>query len=138
MGSPRLRGTALKMEVDGVDHWADVISCVMDGEDVEDGYEVPTRESWWFDITAVQSTHRDSFWTFLWENRGERGIPSKVPFTYAPNGNSEPTQDEPHFTGMVGIPGPPPLGGEAGKDVEQTFVTRLPITQGPVRVTGTT
>lgn len=138
MGSPRLKGTALKMVVDGVDHWADCISVVMDGEDVEDGQEVPYRAAWWFDVTAVQSTHRDSFWTFLWENRGQRGLPAQVPFVYAPNGNAEPTPDLPHFVGTVGIPGPPPLGGEAGKDVEQVFVTRLPITQGPVRVTETT
>ena len=138
MGSPRIAGVALKMVVDGVDHWADVTSCLMDGEDVADGHEVPYRESWWFDLTAVQSTHRGSLWTFLWENRGQRGIPAQVPFVYAPNGNALPTEDEPHFTGMVGIPGPPPLGGEAGKDIEYTFTVRLPITQGPVRVTEAT
>lgn len=137
MASPRLKGNALKMVVDGVDHWAECTSVVMDGEDIADGRQVPVRATWWFDLEAVQSTHRDSLWTFLWENRGEHGVPSEVPFVYAPNGNPEPTQDEPHFVGTVGIPGPPPLGGEAGHDVEQVFTVRLPITRGPVRVTTT-
>lgn len=138
MSSPRLKGVALSMRVDGTDHWADVTSIVMDGEDFEyrrdDGRGITGVESlrvaWWFDVEAIQSTHPESFWSFLYQHCGR-----PVPFDYAPHGNyDEPTDTEPHFTGILNVPGPPALGGEAGRDVEQTFSTRLHIVGDPLRV----
>lgn len=136
MSSPRIKGTTLSMLVDGVDQWADVTSCVLDGDDVE-VTELPhttrvKRLRSWFDVEAIQSTAAGSFWTFLYEHQGQ-----DVPFAYAPHGNPLPTEDEPHFTGILTVPPPSRLGGAAGTAVEQTFTTRLHIAQGPLRVTTT-
>lgn len=136
MGSPRLKGTTLSMLVDGIDRWADCTSVVLDGLDREVfgicGVARVLRERWWLDVEAVQSTHRDSLWTFLYEHHDQQ-----VPFAYAPHGNAVPTGDEPHFTGILTVPAPPRLGGRAGRTVEQTFTTRLHIIGEPVRVTTT-
>lgn len=136
MGSPRVKGTTLSMLVDGVDYWADVTSVVLDGEDrtfdLFDGTVQSVRIRSWFDVEAAQSTATGSFWTFLYLHQGQ-----DVPFAYAPHGNPEPTVDEPHFTGILTVPGPPRLGGAAGRRVEQSFITRLYINQGPLRVTET-
>lgn len=138
MGSPRLKGTALSFLIDDVDYWADASSVVLDGEDKD--YELfgspvihSRRIRWWFDVEAIQSTARGSFWTLLSTRAG-----AYVPFGYAPHGNTVPDEDHPHFTGVLVLPEAPPLlGGEAGRTVEQRFTTRLHIAQGPYRVTTT-
>lgn len=134
MGSTRIKGTALSMRVDGVDYWADVTSCVMDGEiesvRVMMAPDIEGHTAWWFDVEAAQSTDPDSFWTFLFDHQGE-----SVPFAYAPHGNATPTGAQPHFTGILTVPPPARLGGSAGPRVEQIFETRLHIAQGPYRVT---
>lgn len=136
MSSPRLKGTTLSMLVDGIDYWADAVSVVMDGENLENpgicGRVDTYRLRDWFDVEAVQSTAAGSFWTFLYEHQGQ-----DVPFAYAPHGNPVPTADEPHFTGILTVPPPPRLGGAAGATVEQVFSTRLHIVSGPLRVTTT-
>lgn len=136
MSSTRIRGTTLSMLVDGIDYWADAISVVLDGENEErpllNGGISTIRLRDWFDVEAVQSTAAGSLWTFLYEHQGE-----DVPYAYAPHGNPLPTLDEPHFTGILTVPPPPRLGGAAGRSVEQTFATRLPIVSGPLRVTTT-
>lgn len=135
MGSPRVKGNALSMLVDGVDRWVDCTSVVMDGEDLTIGPNLhgtvrAVRVRDWFEVEAVQSTAASSFWTFLYEHQGQ-----DVPFAYAPHGNAVATTDEPHFTGILTVPGPPRLGGEAGRKVDQVFTVRLHIIQGPLRVT---
>lgn len=136
MGSTRVKGNTLSMLVDGTDYWADATSVVMDNEPIPfqpfGGAPTTIAGHFHFDVTAVQSTDPDSFWTFLWDHQGEH-----VPFGYAPHGNEEPTEGKPHFTGVLVVPAPPALGGDAGVKVEQTFTTRLPIASGPLRVTTT-
>ncbi|MGC5584150.1 hypothetical protein [Ornithinimicrobium sp. W1665] len=136
MGSPRIKGDRLSFHVDGVDHWADATSVVMDGEDLEvpdmHGEVKLIRLRSWFDVEAVQSTAAASLWTFCWEHQGQT-----VPFAYAPHGNPLPTEDQPHFTGVLTVPLAPRLGGSAGRTTEQTFESRFHIVQGPLRVTTT-
>lgn len=129
MGSPRVKGEALKLELDGVDYWADATSVVLDGEymttPVLCGPPEQRRIRSWFDVEAVQSTAPGSLWRLLLEHEGEQ-----VPYTYAPHGNHDETDDEPHFHGTLVIPPPAPLGGAAGRNVSQTFTTRMYVTQG--------
>lgn len=137
MGSARIPGTALSLLVDGTDYWADATSVVLDGEDrafdLLDGGSTSVRVRSWLDVEAVQSTAQGSLWRLLWEHPGRA-----LPFAYAPHGNSRPSEDQPHFTGILTLPDVPPrLGGSAGRKVEQKFTTRLFISQGPLRVTTT-
>jgi len=67
--------------------------------------------------TAVQDLASDSFWTYVWENSGEEG----VPFTLAPYGNAAPDTDTPHIVGTLTIGPAPEAGTEAGKDNTGTF-----------------
>lgn len=136
MGSPRVKGTTLSMLVDGIDYWADATSVVLDHEYRETQVLCGPPDARivrsWFDVEAVQSTAAGSLWTFLYEHQGQH-----VPYGYAPHGNPVPTADEPHFTGVLLVPPPAPLGGRAGRNVSQTFTTRLHIVSGPLRVTTT-
>ncbi|MBB1482495.1 hypothetical protein H5392_01310 [Tessaracoccus sp. MC1865] len=134
MGSVRLKGTGLSLLVDGVDYWADATSVIMipEADENDRRYNDPRLNSWWFEVEAVQSTDPGSFWSFLWDNRDK-----SVPFAYAPHGNPYASPEMPHFTGIVEVPGPAPLGGAAGRSVEHVFTTRLRIVQGPYRVTTT-
>lgn len=132
--STKIAGKQLLLNVGEVNYWADAISVVLDNEAefVEDFHARPifAPVRWFMDATAIQSTDEDSLWTFLFEHANE-----SVDFVYAPHGNEEPTPAQPHFVGTLVVPNPPRLGGEAGEDVVYTFESRLPIIDGPHRVT---
>lgn len=138
MSIPRIKGTGLgfKVEDNGIvrDFWAQATKVEMrsKAEHLTGWASTPQvflDSRWQFEITAIQSTDPESFWTFLYENTNR-----SVPFSYAPHGNEEPSPEQPHFTGIVLIPPPPALGGEAGRFVEYLFDISLPIIQGPLRV----
>lgn len=138
MGSPRMKGNALSMLVGDppTNYWADLTKCAMENDfqssTTIDGIHqsIPGPDGYWFEVEAIQSTDPDSFWTFVWEHPD-----AMLPFAYAPHGNAEPTPSQPHFTGILQLPGPPRLGGEASEDITYVFEARLPIIQGPLRVT---
>lgn len=133
-GSTRILGKQLRLEVDGDDHWADIISCVKKAE--VNGDQVVTFEDaaagevfqYYFEITAIQSTDATSFHTFCEENVG-----SQVAFEYAPWGNATPAANQPHYTGTLEVAAPPDLGGEAGRKKQQTFQVRFDIIGTPVK-----
>lgn len=135
MSSPRVKGNALSLLVDGIDYWTDASRVKLDGQTMElplmcGGTQTLQLRSW-FDVEAVQSTAIGSLWRLILDNPNR-----DVPFGYAPHGNAVPTEDEPHFTGILTLPGGrPALGGAAGIRTEQTFSVRLHIVQGPLRVT---
>lgn len=140
-GSTRIEGRQLLLEVTPpeasgpVNYWADATRVLLDNEAefqpaLGAGGEFYNVE-WFIDVEAIQSTDPGSFWTFLFMHTNE-----EVPFVYAPHGNPEPTEDQPHFTGVLVVPNPPALGGEAGEDVTYKFESKLPIIDGPHRVTG--
>jgi hypothetical protein len=132
MGSTRIYGKQLRMEIDGTDQWADTISCVLKNED--DGDTVVTFEDaaagetkkYFFEITAIQSTDATSLWSYIWDNTGD-----DVAFEYAPHGNSTITSAQPHVIGTLTIGAKPDLGGEAGRKKQQTFTTRFDIVGTP-------
>lgn len=134
--STRIKGTALKLVIDGTDHYADCTSVVLDNE--EAAANVVTfadaaaggSRTFFFTISAIQSTDTTSFWRDLWANTGDI-----VDYTYAPHGNTTPTTSQPHFEGTVKIPAKPSIGGEAGIDTEYTFEVRMDCQEEPTLVT---
>ena len=135
MGSERIKGNALRLTVGGVDYWADATSVRMVNETATEdslhGEQIPMTTRWFFEVTAIQSTAATSLWTYLFDHAFDL-----AEFTYAPHGNETPSLDQPHFTGRLQLGAPPALGGDAGKNVQYTFATRLPVRTGPTKVTG--
>lgn len=135
MGSPRIKGNALRLTIGAADYWADATSVVMvnETETTEDivGELIPAKARWYFDVTAIQSTAPTSLWTYLFDHSFDL-----ADYTYAPHGNETATLDHPHFTGTLQLGAPPALGGNAGENVQYTFTTRLPVRTGPNKVTG--
>ena len=134
MGSPRIKGTGLRLEIDGTDYWADCTSVVLDQDPavvLKDawGSTVDTWGGWYFAVTAVQSTDPTSLWSLLWTHEHKSAC-----VTYAPHGNPTPTADQPHFTAAVVLGKAPTLGGDAGEGVEYVFTTRLECRGKPERV----
>ena len=132
MGSPRVKGNALRLTVGGIDYWADATGVRMDNEAGGGLVYDDMGCRWFFDVTAVQSTGPASLWTYLFDHPY-----AQANFVYAPHGNAVATLEQPHFTGRLQLGAPPALGGAAGAKVTQTFTTRLNILTGPTKVTGT-
>ncbi|MFD1505260.1 hypothetical protein FE374_09375 [Georgenia yuyongxinii] len=136
MGSTRIKGNklALKFGSPAEDFWADATSVVLENEETsgdgvitfENAAQVDDSRQWFFTLSAIQSTAATSFWRYLWDNTGET-----VAFTYAPHGNADPTDSEPHFIGTCKIGPKPSVGGEASATGEYTFETRLDVVTGP-------
>lgn len=132
-GSTRIKGNklALKLGTPPVDHWADITSCALVGED-SDGtltFEDAANgggQDWHFELSAIQSTAADSFWRTLWEQTGD-----EVAFTYAPHGNETASAAQPHFIGMVKIGKKPQIGGEASIKGDFTFDYQLEVVGQP-------
>lgn len=130
--SKRIKGAALFLEIDETSHDCDVTAATITNEEGEDDVvtfcDVAAGDDRDFklNLTAIQSTDPDSLWSYIWENSGEI-----VPYTYAPHGNAEPSESQPHFVGTVEIGPPPEIGGEAGKDNTFTFETEWDCQEKP-------
>lgn len=139
-GSTRIKGNKLALIVgsgaSANNFWCDATAVTLENE--EASADVTTfcdaadggARTFFFNITAIQSTQTDSFWRFAWANTGQ-----SVPFVYAPHGNEEPSTDEPHFTGNVIVGPKPSIGGEAGINSTYTFETRWDVDGTPEMVT---
>jgi hypothetical protein len=137
--STRIKGKYLLMKLGtpGTDYKCDVTSWTLAPGDPDTDtvtYCNPDGETpWTLSMTAIQSTDTESFWTYAWEQSGET-----VPFTAAPWGNAEPTDDQPHFIGMVKIGRKPSIGGEAGSQTTHTFELEWEVESEPTKVGATT
>lgn len=136
--SNRIKGKALRLTLDGEDHWADLTACRIDNEEADDDtvtFQDAAQEGgarqWFMEITAIQSTDPTSFWSLVWDSSG-----TKVPYVYAPHGNETPSPTQPHFVGVLEIGPPPAIGGEAGRTTTYTFETRFDLEAKPVKDTG--
>ena len=134
--STRIVGNKLALEFGGTDYWADATSVMFDNEDsaagvttFEDASKAGAR-TYYFTVSAIQSTDASSFWTYLWENTGE-----VVNYTYAVHGNVTPSTSQPHIEGTVKIGPKPALGGDASVNGEYTFTVRLDCQEEPTLVT---
>ena len=130
--STRIKGNALALTLGGTDYWADATSVVFDNEDSAAGvttYEDASKagaRTYFFNISAIQSTDLSSFWRYLWENTGE-----VVNYKYAVHGNTVATEGQPHVVGTVKIGPKPTLGGEASVNGEYVFTVRLDCQEEP-------
>lgn len=134
----RIQGKQLLLQIglngeDPVNYWAQATKVELTNTaEVEEDLDRNPRFfdiRWMFEVEAIQSMQPDSLWSFLFDHVNET-----ADFTYAPHGNEEPTEDQPHFVGRLVIPNPPRIGGEAGEDVTYVFESELPIIEGPHRV----
>lgn len=130
--STRIKGNALALTFGGTDYWADATSVMFENEEAsagvttfEDASKAGAR-TYFFTVSAIQSTDSSSFWTYLWENTGE-----VVAYKYAVHGNATPTANEPHITGTVKIGPKPSLGGDASVNGEFVFTVRLDCQEEP-------
>lgn len=135
MSSPRIKGNKLALTIgDGLnakDYWADLSNVLLTNEDADDVLTFQDAslggvKQWFFEIAAVTSTATESFWRFVWENTG-----AELPFVFAPHRNEVPSQEQPHFVGVVKIPAKPPMGGEASLNGSFTFETRFDLVGEP-------
>lgn len=130
--STRIKGSALALTFGGTDYWADATSVVLDNEEAVSG--ITTFEdaslgggrTFFFTISAIQSTETSSFWRYLWANTGE-----VVAYKYAVHGNATATADQPHLTGTVKVGPKPALGGDASVNGEYVFTVRLDCQEEP-------
>lgn len=138
MGSTRIKGTKLKFDLGtpAVPFWADLTSYELYNDEAdadvttfEDAASGGARQHK-LKLNAIQSLATASFWRHVWENSGD-----EVPFTLAPFGNEEPTEEQPHFIGTVTIGPKPTLGGEAGNSAF-TFEVDWNVLNEPVMETG--
>jgi hypothetical protein len=72
--------------------------------DVQTFCEVRVGGQWSLQLDGITSGEDTSLYRILWDNFG-----SEVAFTIAPNGNTTPTADAPHYTGTVTFDQLPPL-----------------------------
>lgn len=133
--SASIRGNKLALKfgsgIEAKDYWADLSSVVMSNEDSDDTqtyYDayMGGAKQWFFEISAMSSTQKTSFWRYVWDNTGE-----EVAFTFAPHRNEVATEDQPHFIGFVKIPAKPALGGEQSVKGSYSFETRFDIVGEP-------
>lgn len=135
--SIRIKGNALALTFGGTDYWADATSVTFENEDAASGIttfedaSMAGGRTYFFNVSAIQSTDSTSFWRYLWENTGE-----VVAYKYAVHGNATATDDEPHLTGTVKIGPKPTLGGDASVNGEYVFTVRLDCQEEPTLDTG--
>lgn len=135
-GAPRIRGdSGILFVVNGVDYWADIVSCRFSQEDKyiypeETDAPVANVGKRQAQITAIQSTAPGSFWKFLWSHEFRT-----VDFVYAPHGNTTPSEEQPFLLATAYLPSAPEVGGEAGEHNEYTFDVVLNLEDKPALVT---
>jgi hypothetical protein len=72
--------------------------------DVQTFCETRVGGQWALQLDGITSGESTSLYRILWDNFG-----TEVAFTVAPNGNSTPTSDEPHYEGVAVFNQLPPL-----------------------------
>lgn len=118
MGSQRIKGNKkpiLKLGTPGTEYATDLTAYSIENDEAD--ADVVTFEDaengggrqFYLRGSAAQSTAKESFWRYVWENAGL----AEVPYTVAPHGNAVATDDEPHLVGTLKIGFKPTLGVEA-------------------------
>lgn len=106
--STRIKAQNIKFKIAGTDYACDANSVVLElGDapgDVQTFCEVRVGGEWTLTLAGITSGDDDSLYQILWENFG-----STATFSIAPNGNTTPTTDQPHYEGTVVFDQLPPL-----------------------------
>jgi hypothetical protein len=106
--STRIKAQNIIFKIGTVNYACDATSVMLElGDapgDVQTFCEVRVGGEWALTLEGITSGDSDSLYQILWENFG-----SHAEFTIAPNGNSVPSADQPHYTGTVVFDQLPPL-----------------------------
>jgi hypothetical protein len=106
--STRIKAQNIKFKIAGTDYACDANSVVLElGDapgDVQTFCEVRVGGEWTLTLAGITSGEDDSLYQILWANFG-----STAAFSIAPNGNTTPSIDEPHYEGTVVFDQLPPL-----------------------------
>jgi hypothetical protein len=106
--SPRIKAQNIKFKIAGTDYACDATSVVLElGDqpgDVQTFCEVRVGGEWTLTLDGITSGESTSLYQILWANFG-----STATFVIAPNGNTTPSTDQPHYEGTVVFDQLPPL-----------------------------
>jgi len=106
--STRIKAQNIKFKIAGTDYACDATSVVLElGDapgDVQTFCEVRVGGEWTLTLDGITSGEATSLYQILWENFG-----STATFVIAPNGNTTPSTDQPHYEGTVVFDQLPPL-----------------------------
>jgi hypothetical protein len=92
--------------------------------DVQTFCEVRVGGQWSLQLDGITSGEDTSLYRILWDNFG-----TEVAFTIAPNGNTTPTADTPHYTGTAIFDQLPPLSLNSNEIT--TFSVTLTVKNTP-------
>jgi hypothetical protein len=122
--SPRIKAQNIKFKIAGTDYACDVNSVVLElGDapgDIQTFCEVRVGGEFTLTLAGVTSGEATSLYQILWTNFG-----STATFVIAPNGNTTPSTDQPHYEGTVVFDQLPPLNLTSNEVV--TFEVTLTV-----------
>ena len=136
----RLGTRLLRVEIDGTEYTAQVSNCRIVGAEADSDFvtfadaAAGGKRDYTLAFTAEQNPETTSLWSLMWDEAG-----STVPVVIMPEGNDDPTVNNPHFSGSVVISEPDGdiLGGEANADPTAafTFEAEWRFTARPTKIT---
>jgi hypothetical protein len=122
--STRITAQNILFKIAGTDYACDANSVVLElGDapgDVQTFCEVRVGGEWALTLSGITSGETTSLYQVLWTNFG-----SEAAFIVAPNGNSVPSTDEPHYTGTVVFNQLPPLNLTSNEVVQFSVTLRV-------------
>jgi len=122
--STRITAQNILFKIAGTDYACDANSVVLElGDapgDVQTFCEVRVGGEWALTLSGITSGETTSLYQVLWTNFG-----SDAQFVIAPNGNSVPSTDEPHYTGTVVFNQLPPLNLTSNEVVQFSVTLRV-------------
>jgi hypothetical protein len=106
--STRIKAQNIIFEIDGEDYACDanMVELTLDDApgDVQTFCETRVGGQWALQLDGITSGDATSLYRILWDNFG-----TEVEFLIAPNGNSVPSSNEPHYVGVAVFNQLPPL-----------------------------
>lgn len=122
--STRITAQNILFKIAGTDYACDANSVVLElGDapgDVQTFCEVRVGGEWALTLSGITSGEVGSLYQVLWTNFG-----SEAAFTIAPNGNSVPGTDTPHYQGLVVFNQLPPLNLTSNEVVQFSVTLRV-------------
>ena len=122
--STRITAQNILFKIAGTDYACDANSVVLElGDapgDVQTFCEVRVGGEWALTLSGITSGETTSLYQVLWTNFG-----SDATFIIAPNGNSVPSTDEPHYEGTVVFNQLPPLNLTSNEVVQFSVTLRV-------------
>jgi hypothetical protein len=126
--STRIKANNIIFKIGATDYACDatMVELTLDDApgDVQTFCEVRVGGQWSLQLDGITSGEDTSLYRILWDNFG-----TEVAFTIAPNGNTTPTADTPHYTGTAIFDQLPPLSLNSNEIT--TFSVTLTVKNTP-------